>query len=163
MRGFVKILRVIGRYLIETKGKYYSDNLKHRKYLNYLINSEKKNKKNNSYILFNPFRDVSSKLDSIFIQELINCKEAFDNKIHMVIPFTGLPHIYHLRKHKTLIYLGIYTCYVSYSLLKSCLYNSLVMKKIVELKEKRESLQNIYKVLDRKFKGSSHSIGYQPQ
>ncbi|SCN11998.1 PIR protein [Plasmodium malariae] len=124
------------------------------------------------------YKECQKKKNDAFCEELINFKNAYDDKMNKFNPCKGLPQTLPPKEidylfvpilTTAIILLMSFTIFFLYKFtpLKSSIYNHLRKKKIIELnkfqEESRESLQNLQEEVNINYKGSSHNISYQPQ
>ncbi|KAI4839613.1 hypothetical protein MKS88_002170 [Plasmodium brasilianum] len=135
------------------------------------------------------YKECQKKSNDAFCEELINFKNAYDEKMNKLTPCNGLPHTLPQLEQTSaqilppkeedylfvpilttaIVLLMSFTIFFLYKFtpLKSWTYNRLRKKKIIELnkfqEESRESLQNLHEEVKRNYEGSSHNISYQPQ
>ncbi|SBT85653.1 PIR protein [Plasmodium malariae] len=125
------------------------------------------------------YKECQKKTNDPFCDELINFKNAYDDKMNKFTPCEGLPQTLPPKEEVDYLFFPILTTAIvllmsftifflyKFTPLKSWTYNRLRKKKIIELnkfqEESRESLQNLHEEVNRNYEGSSHNISYQPQ
>ncbi|KAI4836002.1 PIR protein [Plasmodium brasilianum] len=125
----------------------------------------------------NNYKECQQNSNDPFCEELINFKNAYDDKMNKFTPCEGLPKILpQIEQTSTQIlpptedvdyvFVPILTTSI-FTPLKSWIYYRLRKKKIIELNKFQEalseSLQNLHVVVNRNCEVSSHNITYQPQ